>query len=251
MEPVKSAPDLERKLVAIFAADVVGFARHMERDEVGTLQSLSGYRSEIDLLVDRYGGRITGSAGDSVMAEFASVIEAVECAVKVQERLYLLNEKLDEDHALMFRIGINVGDVMVKGTDIFGDGVNVAARLEGLSNAGGICVSRGVYDYVDKQTAYVFRDLGEQHIKNIADPIRAYEIVIRGGRAILDEDAFESDDGADADCTSPSDRTALELALWDTVKDSDSADELAAYLDQFPDGTFSDVARLRIEELKR
>ncbi len=124
------APRLERKLVAILAADVEGYSRHMERDEVATLATFSAHRVIVDELVNSHHGRITGTAGDSVVAEFASVVEAVDCAVKIQDELAAANEALPEEQRLQFRIGINVGDVMVKDGDIFGDGVNIAARLE-------------------------------------------------------------------------------------------------------------------------
>jgi adenylate cyclase len=130
------APRLERKLVAILAADVEGYSRHMERDEAATLATLSRHRLVVDELIAAYGGRITGTAGDSVLAEFASVVEAVDCAVKIQDALASANDALPEEHRLRFRIGINVGDVMVKDGDIFGDGVNIAARLESLAMRG-------------------------------------------------------------------------------------------------------------------
>ena len=130
------APRLERKLVAILAADVEGYSRHMERDEAATLATLSAHRVIVDELVNSHNGRITGTAGDSVLAEFASVVEAVDCAVKIQDALAAANEDLPEEHRLRFRIGINVGDVMVKDGDIFGDGVNIAARLENSGDAG-------------------------------------------------------------------------------------------------------------------
>ena len=127
------APRLERKLVAILAADVEGYSRHMERDEATTLATLSAHRVIVDDLVNSHHGRITSTAGDSVLAEFASVVEAVDCAVKIQDALAAANEALPDEHRLQFRIGINVGDVMVKDGDIFGDGVNIAARLEALA----------------------------------------------------------------------------------------------------------------------
>ena len=168
------APRLERKLVAILAADVEGYSRHMERDEAATLATLSAHRVIVDELVNSHHGRITGTAGDSVLAEFASVVEAVDCAVKIQDALAAANQALPDEHRLRFRIGINVGDVMVKDGDIFGDGVNIAARLESLAEAGGICISRGVRDHVRKMGRFAFEDLGEQSVKNIAQPIRAF-----------------------------------------------------------------------------
>src|SRR6476661_5197456 len=142
------APSLERKLVAILAADVEGYSRLMGIDEEGTLATLSAHRAIADALIAQHGGRICGTAGDSLLAEFASVFAAVQCAVDVQRELARANQALEEERRMWFRIGINVGDVMVKDGDIFGDGVNIAARLEALAEPGGICVSRGVRDHI-------------------------------------------------------------------------------------------------------
>lgn len=250
MEPVKTAPDLERKLVAILAADVAGYTRHMERDEVTTLQTLSSHRIIIDTLIGQFQGRVTGSAGDSVVAEFSSVLNAVECAVKIQELITKANSGLRETHALQFRIGINVGDVMVKGADIFGDGVNVAARLESLSTPGGVCVSRGVRDYVSKQTAFIFEDLGEQRVKNIEEPVRAFSIRFIDGKAAINRGAFDTAPFETIGEIPSSDEVALELAFWESIKERGSPEELRAYLDRFPDGTFASLAQLRISKLE-
>ena len=127
------APPLERRLVAILAADVQGYSRLMEIDEEGTLQTLSAFRSVTDELISRHNGRICGTAGDSILAAFASALAAVHCAIDIQKELARLNESVARGQRMQFRIGINVGDVMVKDGDIFGDGVNIAARLEGLA----------------------------------------------------------------------------------------------------------------------
>jgi len=134
------APPLERKLVAILAADVEGYSRLMGIDEEGTLRTLSEFRSVTDNYISRHGGRICGTAGDSVLAAFGSALAAVQCAIDIQRELGELNEALERPQRMQFRIGINVGDVMVKEGDIFGDGVNIAARLEGLADPGGICI---------------------------------------------------------------------------------------------------------------
>ncbi len=162
------APPLERKLVAILAADVEGYSRLMGIDEEGTLAILSAHRTITDALFAQHGGRICGTVGDSVLAEFASVFAAVQCAVEIQRELAETNRTLSEERRMWFRIGINVGDVMVKDGDIFGDGVNIAARLEGLAEPGGICISRGVHDHIRRKLPYGFEDLGEQSVKNIA-----------------------------------------------------------------------------------
>ena len=169
------APHLERKLVAILAADIEGFSSHMERDEAGTLAVLSSHRLIIDASIAEFGGRITSTAGDSVLAEFASVVSVINCAVQIQDLLASENAELDELQRLFLRIGINVGDVMMKDGDIFGDGVNIAARLESLAEPGGICVSRGVRDHLRKHPI-AFADLGEQKVRNIAQPVRAFKV---------------------------------------------------------------------------
>jgi adenylate cyclase len=147
----------------------------MHSDEEATMATLSSRRALVDELIAEHRGRIANTAGDSVLAEFASVLDAVSCAIDVQKAMERANEA-DIERPMCFRIGINVGDVMVKDGDIFGDGVNVAARLEGLAEGGGICVSRGVRDHLRHRTNLVFEDLGEQLVKNIAHPVRAYRL---------------------------------------------------------------------------
>src|SRR5258708_2773945 len=175
------APPLERKLVAILAADVASYSRLMEVDEEGTLATLSAFRLVTDGLISRHEGRICGTAGDSILAAFGSALAAVQCAVDIQNELARSNNDLEKDRRMQFRIGINVGDVMLKDGDIFGDGVNIAARLEGLADPGGICISRGIHDHVMKKLPFEFEDLGEQTVKNIAQPVRVYRLVL-GGR---------------------------------------------------------------------
>ena len=150
-------PPLERKLVAILAADVEGYSRMMHADEVRTLSTLTSHRKIIDDLIETARGHIAGTAGDSVLAEFASVSDAVGCAVAIQQKLATANDALLESEKMQFRIGINVGDVMVKDGDIFGDGVNIAARLEAMAPAGGICVTRGVRGPTARQDSLQIR----------------------------------------------------------------------------------------------
>ena len=169
-------PPLERKLVAILAADVVGYSRLMHDDEERTLATLSAHRAVIDELIANGRGEIAGTAGDSVLAEFPSVVDAVRCAVAIQQALAKANKPLPAESRMLFRIGINVGDVMVKDGDIFGDGVNVAARLEGIAEPGGICVTRGVRDHLRDRMEYKFEDLGEHSVKNIARPVRVFRV---------------------------------------------------------------------------
>ena len=171
-----TAPPVKRKLAAILAADAVGYSRHMARDEEETMRILSAHRAVIDGIIDFHSGRIVGTAGDSVLAEFASPVEALRCAVEIQAALKTRNESLPEEKRLAFHIGINLGDVMVKGDDLLGDGVNVAARLEGIAEPGGICISSSVYDQIAGKLDLGFVEMGEKSLKNIDRPIRVYSV---------------------------------------------------------------------------
>ena len=167
---------VQRRLAAILAADVVGYSRLMGADEQGTLDRLHEYRQTIDRLIDEHHGRFVGSAGDSVLAEFASSVDAVSCAWEIQKSLGTLNESLPESQRMDYRIGVNLGDVLVEGPQIYGDGVNVAARLEGLADAGGIAVSGSIYEQVHNKLDHVFDDMGMHGVKNIAEPVRVYRV---------------------------------------------------------------------------
>jgi adenylate cyclase len=175
---------VERRLAAIFAADVAGYSRLMERDEVGTLNILSSHRDVMDTLIAEHGGRIANTAGDSVLAEFPSAVDAVQCATAVQGALVLANLDVSDERRVRFRIGVHVGDVMVRGGDLLGDGVNIAARLECLAEPGGICISETTYGYVRKTLPLTFTDLGLQTVKNIEEPIRAYAVTATSPAAI-------------------------------------------------------------------
>ena len=172
---------VQRRLVAILAADVVGYSRLMDVDEETTLHTLRAYRQIIDGLVASHSGRVFGTAGDSVIAEFASPVEAVRCAVEIQQNLEESNADLPKDSLMRFRIGVNLGDVMVEGDDLLGDGVNVASRLEGLADTGGICISGTVYDQVAGKISQGFEFMGAQTLKNIEAPVRAYRVVTDQG----------------------------------------------------------------------
>jgi TolB-like protein/class 3 adenylate cyclase len=174
--PRLEAPSVERKLAAIFAADVEGYSRLMGRDEVGTLRTLTAYRVIIDRLIASHRGRIFNTAGDSLVADFASAVDAVQCAVAVQEAIAKENADRPAGEQMRFRIGLHVGDIMVQGDNLFGDAVNIAARLEALAEAGGICVSGVVRDHIGTKLRLSFADLGDQQVKNIAQPIKAYRI---------------------------------------------------------------------------
>ncbi len=174
---------MERKLTAILCADVFGYSRLMGKNEEATLRSLSSSRKLIDSLIEQHRGRFVNSAGDSVLAEFASVVNAVQCAVEIQATLKTENANLPSDRRMEFRIGVNLGDVMVDGEQIYGDGVNVAARLESLAEPGGICISGKVHDEIRSKLALGYQDLGAQQVKNITEPVRVFRVMLEGGTA--------------------------------------------------------------------
>ncbi len=173
---VAEAQVVERKLAVILAADVAEYSRLMGLDEVGTLRTLQAYRAILDRLIAAHHGRIFNTAGDSVMADFASPVDAVECAVAVQEAIAKANADRAASDPMRFRIGIHLGDVIVDGTNLFGDGVNIAARLEALAEPGGVCLSGAVRDQIGTRLPVAFAPLGEQRVKNIAEPVRAFTI---------------------------------------------------------------------------
>ena len=153
----------------------------MVEDEEGTLRTLSSHRKLIDSLIEQHRGRFVNSAGDSVLAEFASVVNTVQCAVEIQSTLKAENSTLAPERRMEFRIGVNLGDVMVDGEQIYGDGVNVAARLESLADPGGICISGTVHEQVRDKLALSYEDAGEQEVKNIARPVRVFRVMLEGG----------------------------------------------------------------------
>jgi adenylate cyclase len=167
---------VSRRLVAVFAADVEGYSRLMGADEVGALQGLTERRAILDRFIGEHRGRIANTAGDSVLAEFGSAVEAVQCAVEAQTALAEASTGLPPDRRINFRIGIHIGDVMVRGGDLFGDGVNIAARLQTMATAGTVCISGITYDQVRKVLPLAFVDLGVQQVKNIQEPVRAYQV---------------------------------------------------------------------------
>jgi class 3 adenylate cyclase len=165
-----------RRLTCILAADAVGYSKQVGEDEEGTIRVLSAHRAVIDGIITFHQGRIVSTAGDSVLAEFSSVVEAVRCAVEIQEALKTRNDSLPEARQMHFRIGVNLGDVVVKNEDLLGDGVNVASRLETMAEPGGICISSSVYDQITGKLDLGFLDIGEQTLKNISRPIRVYRV---------------------------------------------------------------------------
>jgi adenylate cyclase len=179
-EPVEEVQVVERKLAVIFAADIAEYSRLMGLDELGTLRRLQAYRTILDRLIAAHRGRIFNTAGDSFVADFASAVDAVDCAVAVQDAIEKENEGRPAGEQMRFRIGIHLGDVLVEGSNLFGDGVNIAARLEALAEPGGICLSGAVRDQIGSRLPIGLTSLGEQQVKNIAEPVRVFKV---GGAA--------------------------------------------------------------------
>jgi class 3 adenylate cyclase len=166
---------MQRRLAAILAADVVGYSRLMGSDEIGTITSLKSHRRElIDSTIAEHHGRIVKTTGDGMLVEFASVVDAVSCAVNIQRNMVRRNASIAADRQIVFRIGINVGDIIIDGDDIFGDGVNIAARLETLCEPGGVCISRTANDQIRDKLSLAFADLGEQAVKNISRAVGVF-----------------------------------------------------------------------------
>jgi adenylate cyclase len=177
------AEPVQRRLAAILAGDVAGYSRLMGVDEVGTLAALKAHRQEaIDPKLARHNGRVVKTTGDGILIEFPSVVDAVQCAVEIQEDIRARNAAIAPEKRIEFRIGINVGDIIVEGADVFGDGVNIAARLEQLAEPGGICISRAAYEQVRDKLDFKFEDCGQQAVKNIARPIRVYRFSAEGAK---------------------------------------------------------------------
>ena len=170
---------MKRKIAAIFAADIAGYSRLVAEDEEETLRRLASYRAVTDDFIAKSGGRIFNTAGDAVLAEFPSAVEAVRCAIDIQESLRTRNMAYPPSRQMSFRIGITIGDVVERDGDLLGDGVNIAARLEGLAEVGGICVSRAVHEQVANKLSVQFADIGAQEVKNIPTPVHAYMVAMR------------------------------------------------------------------------
>jgi len=169
--------EVKRKLTAILSADVKGYSRLMSEDEVGTIHTLNAYKEVMTSLIQQHHGRVVDAPGDNVLAEFVSVVDAVQCAVEIQKELKTRNAELPENRRMEFRIGVNLGDVVEDGEQILGDGVNIAARLESLSEAGGICISGTAFDHVKNKLNLGYKYLGEQTVKNILEPVRVYQVL--------------------------------------------------------------------------
>jgi adenylate cyclase len=168
----------KRKLTAILSADVKGYSRLMGEDELSTIETLKKYRELIDTLIQQYRGRVVDSPGDNMLAEFSSVVDAVECAVEIQKELKLKNDELPENRRMEFRIGVNLGDVIEEADRIYGDGVNIAARIEGLAEGGGVCISGSTFEQVENKLPMIYEDMGNHKVKNVTKPIHVYRILV-------------------------------------------------------------------------
>jgi len=176
---------VQRRLTTVLAADSAGYSRLMGADEEGTLAQLKAHRCAlVDPKISEHQGRIVKTTGDGMLAEFASVVDAVRCAIEIQRSMLGRNVDLPQERRIEFRVGINVGDIIIDGGDIYGDGVNVAARLEGLAEPGGICVSGRVQEDTRGKLDVAFEDAGEQQLKNIARPVRVYRVRLSGEAAM-------------------------------------------------------------------
>jgi len=240
---------IERRLAAILAADVAGYSRLMGLDEAGTARTLREHRAVSDTLAAKHGGRIVKTTGDGVLIEFPSVVDAVECAVAVQAVMAKRNEGVAHDRRMLLRVGINLGDVLVEGDDILGDGVNVAARLEGIAEPGGICISSSAYDQVRGKVAVEFADLGEHRLKNIARPVHVYKIRLESaGTPALGPEAADGLEPATAAATilgsGRQKRKAALAVLPFTVFGNDSEAEILA--DGLVEDVLTALARFRL-----
>ena len=174
---------VKRKLTAILSADVEGYSRLMGNDEVSTIQILTTYKAAMDDLIKQHRGRVVDAPGDNLLAEFVSVVDAVQCAVEIQRELAERNEEMPEERKMVFRIGINLGDVVEEEDRIYGDGVNIAARMESLCDGGGVCISGTAFEHVENKMDLSYQDLGEHKVKNISRPIRVYRVLVHPGAA--------------------------------------------------------------------
>jgi class 3 adenylate cyclase len=255
---------IKRKLATILSADVAGYSQLMGDDEEATLRLLAAHRAIIDSIIDLHDGRVFNTAGDSVVAEFTSPVEAVRAASEIQDALRTRNESLAESRRMSFRIGVNIGDVMIQGNDLLGDGVNVAARLQALAEPGGICISGSVFDQIEGKLLLRFQDIGEQTLKNIARPVRAlrlhganpraatprtrrplrWGVLAAAGAGVIALVGVAYVAGLRPGLGARDGRE--EAAAWESVKSSSDPAVLEGYLAKHPAGVHADEARGRL-----
>jgi len=206
---------IKRRLTTVLCADVAGYTRLMEANETGTLETLRRFRTAMAALVERHEGRVINTWGDAVLAEFSSVVEAVQCAVEVQQELRAENDRLPDIERMRFRIGINVGDVMVEDENIYGEGVNIAARLQELAEPGGILISGTVYDQVHNKLSVGFDFLGQQQVKNVSNPVTRYRVTTGGEKPQAGRPATPSRHSAPQPLPGPHRPRSGPAGLWD------------------------------------
>jgi class 3 adenylate cyclase len=183
--------EFKRKLAAILSADVKEYSRLMREDETATIRTLTAYREVMTTLIKQHHGRVVDTVGDNLLAEFASVVDAVQGAVAIQKEIKSRNAQMPTSRKMLFRIGINLGDLVVEGDRIYGDGVNIAARLESIADPGGICISRTAYDQIEDKLPLGYEYLGEKTVKNTVKPVRAYRVLFEPGEETLSVDKSE------------------------------------------------------------
>ena len=266
-----SEQQIKRKLSAILSADVVGYSRLMGEDEEGTMRRLAELRGITDSVIELHDGRVFNTAGDAVLAEFSSPVEAVRAAIEIQNAVQTRNKDIPADKQMLFRIGVNLGDVMIKDGDLLGDGVNVAARLQSIAPSGGICISGSVHDQIEGKLDLSFAPMGEQNLKNISRAVRAFELTPgkpAGARPKPKPVAAKSSRGWIAPLVialllvaggagawfgglipgGAQDQERERLA-WEAVKDSTNANAVQGFLAEFPNGVHAGVARGKLSAL--
>jgi class 3 adenylate cyclase len=266
-----SEQQIKRKLSAILSADVVGYSRLMGEDEEGTMRRLAELNSITYSVIDLHDGRVFNTAGDAVLAEFSSPVEAVRAAIEIQNAVQTRNKDIAADKQMLFRIGVNLGDVMIKDGDLLGDGVNVAARLQSIAPPGGICISGSVHDQIEGKLDLSFAAMGEQNLKNISRAVRAFELTpgkpagarpkakpvpVKSSRGWLLPTVLVLLVGLGAGAYfggllpfGPGQDQERERLAWEAVKDSTSANAVQGFLAEFPNGVHAGVARGKLSAL--